>query len=90
LVSEYDLESASLAQLKGVFAQLTTPDFFEPEEKNQVDQLVNCLDNTRCRMCRECKLCPMGISIWDALGSKICKKTNTIHAIFLILNEIMQ
>jgi len=39
------------------------------EEENQVDQLVNRFDHKRCRMCSECEPCPMGISLWDTLGS---------------------
>jgi len=39
------------------------------EEKKQIDQLVNCLNYVRCRMCGKCEPCPVGISLWDTLGS---------------------
>ncbi len=39
------------------------------DEEKRVKHLVNELEHVRCRMCGECEPCPVGISLWDTLGS---------------------
>ncbi len=41
------------------------------EEKRQVDQLAESLDQVRCRMCTECEPCPKKIPIASLLGSDV-------------------
>ena len=39
------------------------------EEEKRVEHLTDQLEHVRCRMCGECEPCPVGISLWDTLGS---------------------